>query len=611
MTLLAVLLAAIPGVARGQLSDFDRSRLAGEIEAAAQNLDPNLFPDLEESKSELLGRVESVKQYFGRATDPENRDAWLAYLDLDPLVDAIESDKSPVALAREAIDLRYRLIGTAPGLELTALRSLRDDVEQLVEAVRYRDKEKSIASLSKQLQSLADRVRELNNSPSADDFAAISAVTGLVESSGQAKGLIRSMRNTFNRPNVAILVGQPMVQTAVGRNVNETRPVRDCILGTRIVGDATITGVVTANLLPAVGAARVNMNLVCHVVSRSIGYNGPVRLRTVGYGDVNVSRSLTFNESGVVALEPIYAQAALRTEIKAIEHKLRLVRKIAKKKAAEQKPKAERIGAEKMRRQVAAQFASQIDETAAVAPPDVLAEVRPVLNRLSLEEPSRIWGSTDQALFIDTTFRRHDQLASVVPRPPISEAYDAAVQIHESVIDNAFAPVLAGRTLKENQLNELLKEAGRPVPAKTDDEGEPEPPFEIDFTRLRPIIFEARDQTLRLGVRGTRFAQGNRELKQAMEITAVYQPAKTNEGVALLLRQGDVDVDFPGRKRLSVSQAGLKRTIQKKFSDVFPEVVLDRPLEVPADVELEAIKGRVFHPRLVDARDGWLTITVR
>jgi hypothetical protein len=558
-----------------------------------------------------LRRVEAVRQYFTAATGPENRDAWLAYLEMDPLVEAIDTDKSPAVVARQSIDLRYRLVGTAPGLELTALRKLRDSVEQLIEAVRFRDKERSTASLAKQFGALADRVRKLDDNPSADNLAYISALTGVLESSGQSKSLIYSLRNTFGRPNIAVLIGEPMVQTAVGRNVNQTRPVRECILGTRIIGNASLNGVVTTNLMPAVGAARINVTLVGHVVSNSIGYNGPVRLRTVGHGDVSVSRSLSVNESGIT-LEPAYSHAELTTEIKSIEHKLRLVRNIARKRAAEQKPKAERIAVEKMRRQVGDQFASQTRETAAVAPPDVLAKVRPVLKRLSLEAPSQLWGSTEQAIFIDATFRRRDQLASVVSRPPIKGSFDVAVQIHESVIDNALAPVLAGRTLNESQLNDMLEKSGRPLTEpKADEEGEPEPPFEIDFARLRPIIFEARNQTVRLGVRGTRFAQGSRELKRAMEITALYEPSKTTDGLAILLRKGDVDVAFPGVKRLSVSQAGLKPTIQKKFSNVFPEVLLDRPLEVPADVKLEALKGRVFHPRLVDAKDGWLTIGVR
>ena len=608
---LAVLVSASPSGALAQLSDFDRSHLVGEIEAAANNLDVDLFPDLDASQAELLRRVESVEQFFAARTSPQNRDAWLKYLDMGPLLEQVDSGESPAAIGRESINLRYRLVGTAPGLELTVLRNLRDSVEQLIEAVRFRDGERSKESLAKQLAALAERVKELDDNPSADDSAAISTLLGVLESSGQAKRLVHSLRNTFNRPNVAILIGEPIVQTAIHQNVNQTQPVRDCILGTRIIGNASMNGVVTANLLPSVGAARVNVTLVGHIVSRSIGYNGPVRLRTVGNADVSVTRAMSVNESGII-LEPAYSRAVLTTEITAIEHKLRIVRKIARKKAAEQKPKAERIAVEKIRNQVGAQFVKQTSETVAAAPPDVLADIRPVLKRLSLEEPTRHWGSTEQAVCIDSTFRRHDQLSSIVSRPPIMEPFDAAIQIHESVIDNAFAPVLAGRTLKESQLNQMLEKSGRQVPLPGNNEdGEPEPPFEIDFSRLRPIIFEAREQTIRIGVRGTRFAQGTRELKRAMEITAIYEPAKTADGVALLIRKGDVDVDFPGSKRLSVSQAGLKRTIQKKFSDVFPEAVLDRPLELPTDVAIDALRGRVFHPRLVDAKDGWLTIGVR
>jgi hypothetical protein len=54
----------------------------------------------------------------------------------------------------------------------------------------------------------------------------------------------------------------------------------------------------------------------------------------------------------------------------------------------------------------------------------------------------------------------------------------------------------------------------------------------------------------------------------------------------------------------------LKTTIEKKFADVFPEMLLHRPLRVPPTIKMEAIAGRSFRPETIDARDGWLTITV-
>jgi hypothetical protein len=177
------------------------------------------------------------------------------------------------------------------------------------------------------------------------------------------------------------------------------------------------------------------------------------------------------------------------------------------------------------------------------------------------------------------------------------------------VFDNAFAPVFAGRTFTEDRIKELIEKSGRELPPRERNEnGDFDSPFEIDFSSRQPIVFEAREQVIRMGIRGTRFAQGNRELKQPMEITALYEPAETADGHAILRRKGDVDVSF-GSKRLTVSQAGIKRTVQKKFSNFFPDVVLDRLLEVPADATIDALRGRVFRASSVDARDGWLTIT--
>jgi hypothetical protein len=605
----AILVAAMPDRVTAQLSDVDRSRLAVEISRAAEELDPRLFPDLDACKAALLQSVESVERYFARATDPANRKAWLEYLDLDPLVEAIQSNQPPEELARPAIDLRYRLIGTAPGLELSTIARLRDAVEQLIEAIRFHESERSLESLARQLESLAARVAVLGDRPSAEDCAVISAVTGVLESSGQAANLVRSLRNTFARPNLSVQISESMVQSVINLGVQRTRPVRDCILGTTLVGDATLSGNITANLLPSLGTARINVNLAGCVVSRNIGYNRSVRIRSTGYGDVSVSRDVTIGQAGL-ALQPVHARAGLRSEIGSVEHHLALVRNIARKKAFQQKPLAERIAAEKLRQRVSEQFIEQTGEVSSRAKLDVLANVRPLLKRLALDEPAQFWSSTEESIVIDAAFRRRDQLASVVSPPSIQRPFDVAVQVHESVIDNVCAPVLAGRTLSERRLNDLLEKAGRPVPAAPVDE-EVEPPFEIDFARLRPVIFEAREQTLRIGFRGTRFAQGSRELKQAMEITALYQPVATAPGTAVLRRMGDVDVDFPGGRRLTVAQAGLKRTIQKKFSDVFPEEVLGRPWMVPQDTKMESLRGRSFLPGSIDARDSWLTITLR
>lgn len=596
------------GAALAQLTDADRERLAAEMESAAEQLDASRFPDLESSKSKLLSHIDSVQRYFDTSTDRANRDAWLRYINASPLVEQIESNQPPAVIGRQAIDLRYRLVGIVPGLELTVLRDLRDSVEELIEAIRFRDKEKSKTLLARQLTSLATQVRSLDDNPSAGDVAKISTVLGILESSGQADSLAASLRDTFGGPNVAILVGQSLVDSVVHQEISRIMPVRDCILGTRIVGTAELTGTLSATLHPSADTARIDVSLDGQIVSDNLGFNGPVRLRTRGQGEVHVTQTMNIDNSGIT-FDRAITQATLDTDITAVEHPLRFVRNLARRRAFQQKRQADRIALGRTRRRVGDQFESQTREAAA-ATPNLLAKIRPVLKRMSHEQPECEFSSTDQSILVDATFRRPDQLAAVVPRPAVTEPYDAAIQIHESVFDNAFAPVLAGRTFTEDKLRELLDKMGRQLPVGDgDEEGESDASFEIDFAFRQPIVFEARDGAIRIGVRGTRFAQGGREINESMEITGLYQAETTDEGTAVLRRRGDVDVDF-GNKRLSVTQAGMKPAIQRKFSKIFPEVVLNRALMVPEDSTIKALRGRAFYPRSVDAQEGWLTITI-
>lgn len=605
-----------------QWAATDRQVVADQMIVASENLDASRFPELGSSTEAVQARIAEAQAFFADVTDAENEQRWLDYLNVDPLTEAIESGESMAAIGREAIELRTRLVGTAPGLELSVLRALRDDLARLIEAVRLRDGDRAKEQIAKQLQTLAERVALMEESPSAEDVAVLAAVVGLLDGSNQSPGLVDSLRARFGRPNLAILVAESAVQSAINRGLSQSRDVRDCILGSRVVGSATLLGGVTADLLPAIGEVRLNVNLNGQVATRNHVYNGPVVLQTRGSGQVFASRMLHVTETSVSA-EPAVVQASLNNQITSIQHPLRLVRRIAKKRAAQQKPQADRIAVGKLRSQVAGQFIDQTDQATAITPPAVLEKVTPLLKRLSLDEPSRTLGSIDDRIFIDATMRRRDQLSAIVSRPHVMQPFAVAIQLHESLIDNTLSPILAGRTLREGDVGGLMASAGLPPDVSgnslldqpsddaSDEDEDEEPPFEIEFARIRPIIFEARDQTLRVGVRGTRFASGGRELKRSLEISALYQPAFTDDGKAILIRQDDVDVSFSGSSgRLTVSQAGLKATIQKKFADVFPEVLLDRAVTIPMTAKIESLRGRTYQATSIDAAGGWLSVGV-
>lgn len=590
--------------ATGQLTTADREFLLKQIETASNSLDPSRLPRYEQAAQVVIERVDQLKAFLHRGADAETRDAWLDYFNLEPLIGAIRSQATPGELANEAVSVRDRLIGTTPGLEMLAVRQVREAVDKLVDSMMFRDPEQSISMLRGQLETLSEMVQQVGATPSPDEFNAISARVALFESSGQTGELVRAFRDVFGRPNVAILVGSPLVQQAIERSVVRERPVRDCILGTRLVGHAVLSGNVTASLLPSSDAAQIQLTFVGNMVSDNIGYNGPVRLKTEGNAEVTVTRGMVVDSSGI-QFGPALTEADLETRVLCIDHPLALVRNIASKQAAKQKPLADKIALEKLRSQVSSQFAAETGEVSPVTPSELLDRAETMLQRLSLTRPTQSWSSTTEAIQIDSVFRGPQQLASVIHRPEVSSPYAVAVQIHESAVENAFSVMLAGRSLNERRLNEILEKTAEMK--RSEDEADSEPPFEISFSRSRPVIFECRDGRLRLGLRGTRFVQGDRVIRKAMEITAIYEPSHTDDGKVFLRRTDDVDVDFP-RQRLTLGEAGLKPIIQKAFSKVFPEQVLDQPPRIGEDAKLQSLRGREFRTSSASAVDGWFSV---
>ncbi len=610
-----VVLASVNSLAQSLATSGNASRwsaLADAARLAKSELSPASLPDRSQATVAVQQDIDATIRYFNMGTSADNAAAWFRYLKLDELLDAIEADASVAQQGQAAVALHQRLVGLAPGLELRNLVQLRGSVGELIAALRFANSSDAIEQLGKQIDALTTLANEIDEVPSAEDLAVIDATVSILNEAKQAPAALQSIRQLFAQPNGVVSVSESLVQESVNRPVDQTRPVRDCILGTRLVGLASLCGSVNADLQPSFGVALLNVSLQGNFSSNNRGYNGPVQLQTVGYGHVFASRAILLNEQGM-SPQPAYVHATLSSEIQSIEHRLRIVRRIAEKKAAEQKPLADRIALGKLRARVAEQFVTETNQSQSLGSGDALAKIRPWIGRLNLVEPSRSWGSTDDSLFIQGLLRSDDQLASPLPAPPISPGYDVAVQLHETLISNALTPLLAGRTIKQSQIEPLLELTGKTPGALTSagDTSEVESPFEIDFAKFRPVIFEARDGVLKLGVRGTRFKQGARELSRAMEITATYTPATDNSGNVLLLRDGDVNVSFPGRGRLSVSQGAIKTTIQKSFADVFPEVIADQPIIVPQDAPLDVLRGRSYRPNRIAMNDGWLTITVQ
>jgi hypothetical protein len=613
--------------------------IADQIETAIEDLDEARFVEQQEAIEDLQERIDLAKEFLEQKTDADNFDAWMEWLDFDPLLEAISDEDASVSLmGREATALNYRLTGIAPGLELTTIRNVRVATQRLISSLRFRDADRALDAIEKEMKSAVSVIRKDEDELDADTVAELSGLVRLLKDANQTPDFLQSIRQRFGSPNLVFLVNEPLVRSIVVRNIDQSRPINDCILGTRVMGTGTLTGQISADLQPATDAIKLQIMLTGNFSSRNRGYNGPVQLQTAGQGNVVASRGVYIRPDGV-ALEPTVTNAQLNNQILSIDTNARfgrrLILRIAKKKSAETKPQADLIAVSKFRSQVGSQFDAQTAEALTFQPLNVMDRIAPYLRRLDVDLPTRQLSSTDQEIVFESTIRNENQLAAQAARPLIRGSYDFAIQVHESMIDNLVTPVLAGRRMTETQLSELVAQSGFEVvkskpaepaddpdlidatgPGKSNKKGSEEDkddsPFEIDFSRQRPILFEASDDKVRIGIRGTRFAQGKRELKQELEITATYVPSKQSDGTVLLTRSGETKIEFPGsKKRLTISQAALRGTIEKKFQGVFPQTLLTRPLTVPTTAKAKFLAGRSFRACTIEAENRWLSIGLR
>lgn len=626
-------------------------RLILQIENAADGLDADRFPQIDPSESEVVSAIDDAIRFLERKTSPENAAAWLKFLDLEPLLDAIQAGAPVSVRGPLAVKLRRRLVGPEVGLELSRLVALRVSLDEYIAALQLGNRERGLSVVGGQLKLMAGKLRPAAGDDDDDDSSdagaplaslldlspidasSIETILSLLRHSHQADELVATWVRRFSSPNVVVWVDGNVITRAIMRPVDNSMPVRDCILGTRLIGQSKVTGTVSAALLPQNGYVRLLVRMDGAFSSSTRGYSGPISLDTTGTGRVYVARQLAITQRGVT-LGPVVCQAHLSTRIDRINHKLRIVRKIAGKKAAESKPQAESIAQERLRKRVQDGFTEETDRVGGRRFADLDVVMRPWLRRLDIPAPVRDIGSTDALVFATARVQKPAGLAAPGPPPSLANLrennglggingdFAAVIQVHESVLNNTIAGVLSGSTFQPSDLRKLteslgLGRLGQDASAETAAqtmsetvENDDESDFEVDFASTRPIYFEARDGRLRIGIRGTRFAQGGSQITANLDVSATYQPAIDDAGKMILIRDADIDLEFPGR-RLSMKQTATKASIIEGFSRLFPMTLLTRPLTVPDSVALPAIAGKTYRPVAIDLQDGWFTLAVR
>lgn len=546
--------------------------LADAVEAARTRLNEGTMPQPSVAADRLRGSIANLEAFFAQAGTVRQAD-WLRFLRVDQIRQELDSQSPSV---QNLIQIEKNTRQNYPGLELPPVAQFRRDLIAYTNAVRFgADPAATVRGLDQRLQSLATEIRESDNDASLDRQRDLGLIVNYLTASQQTPELVSAIRGRYSYPAGQVWVSAPFMQQYLSRPVNNASPVNELILGTTLRGNACLVGQVTPVLVPNPSAATIRLTLNGRITSQNIGYNRGVRLRTSSTANVVACETVQLSDYGLVQFNDTGVNSTFASRINSIEHNLKIVRKIATNRAAEQKPQADAIGQQRLERRLATQYHQQLGEQLAEGNVRLQPQSMPILTRLGLSRPQRSSWTTSNFLSLAWTAGEPDQLAAPGPCPLPVPGYGATAQLHQSLAINYLDTVLAGRVIRSEDLDEFARQFGAVPGGRLQNESEGEP-WSITMAGYHPVEVEFNNNLISFQIRTTQLDRGDQTLPQPATIRADYA-IELIDGAIQLRRQGDVDIQFAGRAGRGLRAVTLRSFLKDKFDQVFAPTLFDYP----------------------------------
>jgi len=560
------------------------------VDAAAASLRQSLRP-----LDSLLARSESGND-------------WRKYLDWP----ALESQAASGMAADPAVLRRIEkaMNASETGLDMPDFVRVRKAVTRYAEAADAARGPDPAGRLGKRLDALASALLSASATGSAEMLAPVPPILERLSESGQAGSIVAAVRGAMAQPNIHLEVHENLLAGSVNRPIDQIMPVDDVVLGTRIRGSGRTTGNVRLDFVPSADRAVFDLVLDAQNVSNTHGSQGPVTVHTRGVTEIDASRRIFIaGDGGSVTSSPVQASASADTHVTGIgvnkRFGKRLIRRIASRKVAETKPRAEAIAEAKARERVRRQFSEQTDPAVAQIGEQIRTRLRGPLEARGLYPEMFHMHTTDSSLRVVARKALPVQLAAFSP-PPLGLAGNViTARIHESAVNNILEEKLGGRIITQADVGRLAREQNAAMPDSLGSDPD-QKPWAVTFAKQRPVTVSADDGRLKLMFRGDKFVSGDRDFP-GMDIWATYAIESSPYGTRLI-REGDVQIYPPGfkpggKEKLTMAETSLRRILQKRFDKLFRQAIDIEPL--PLQGEMAAV-GPLPMNQLVARKDGWL-----
>ena len=559
--------------------------------------------DVEAARAELDHAAGVLEGRFTKAG--ESAQGWKDYLKWESLQNELAKPEGPELAQLEGMFVR--LSAGHEGLGLTPFRGLRDAIRTYVGVARGVADTKIKDRYEKVMEALATNLESFTKTPNGQDAATISAYLGWLRNARQAPDLIEAIRApTLNR-NFYGNVSAGLLNAGMGRDVDQTEPVRDIILGTSIYGTGRTTGQVTVELVPTENRATIVTVMKGTNIANTVGYNGPVVIHSDGTTEITTRKQI-FIDDERISTASSQANAVTHSHIRSIcaRNGMRIIENIAWKRARKQKCKADAIAARHAERKARDRYDEEVDAAIDPANDDFEKKIRgPLLERGVY--PTELQYSTDVD-FLNVSLLQAGalDLGATTAAPEAAADADLRVRVHESMINNFASGALAGMLVREERVQEAATNMLGELPEGLESE-EGALPWGIFFQAARPISVVFDDNAFTISIRGRSFYEGDTR-HPGMDVTVTYKIV-TQNGTLKAVRQGDVEIfppgfDPEGEDKLDTEETAIRRILQRRLGKRFEKEI------IPEDLVLPNEWRKAGKLRLVqwETQDGWLAL---
>jgi hypothetical protein len=585
------------------LEQSSRLGILARLRAARERAQPLNAETLQEKRSQLAVALVDLQRTLSNSPS-EYEQGWKAYLKWNDLTQAASDEKAADARILRAI--QERMTRNHQGLEIASFVRVRDRLRDFGNALEANRQGKSGDAYTQVINDLAERYERFQQQPNSTDLAEMGRDLSWLHSTGREPELVAEIQREFSAPNVEVLASSGFLARAATRPVNQTSSVTDVILKTRIHGTAHMVGHTSVTPAESWQRGLLCLNLTGTVCSNNIGVNGPATLHTTGITTVNAVKPILFDINGLTLL-PATANCTTSTNIHSIETRSRIVEKMAWKRAGKQQSEAEAIASDHAEARIARQLDEEVARQLADANVQFENKVRkPAVRRGVWPQDTQV-SSNSSGVMLRMLHGGAGKLAAPGTPPSMTRSHDVTVKAHESAVANLSSELVGGFELTDENVVQLLKENNREIPEelKITDESEP---WSITFARYAPVAVKFDANQIHIAVRCDRFTKGknedgtpDQEINTPVEIAANYKLYQGPLGL-LLVRDGEVTVDFVGQKKLTAMQVATKTFLKRKFNSVFKADIAGEGITLPGAL---AAQGKMT-VREVATHAGWI-----